>query len=204
MDKIIIGITGGIASGKSSFLSFLKKYRFKTLSADEIVSSLYKKDGLGYKALKALRIKGTFDSDGNLNKKKVRDLIFRNKTIRNRVEKVIHPLVIKEIKDFIKGVPKGSLACVEIPLLFEADKQELCTYTATIYTPETQMIKTLRERYSISAKEAEKMLGTHMDITQKMMRSDIVIFNTGSLKTLQDKAGKLAVVLNKIRGVNKK
>jgi len=207
MDKTVIGITGGIASGKSSFASYLKKHKFYTLSSDEIVSNLYKKGSAGYKALTSLKLKGVLDSDGNINKKKMRDLIFGDKKIREKVERTIHPLVIDEIKTFIKDLPEKSYACVEIPLLFEADLQKLCTYTATIYTPKEQMTKALKERYAITSEEIEKMLGTHMDIALKMMKSNFVILNTGSLGELKNKADKFVAVLyklNKIKGVCKK
>lgn len=205
MEKIMIGITGGIASGKSTFASFLKDHGFQTLNSDEIVGKLYKKDGEGYKAMTALNIEGVVDSDGNLNKKKMRDLIFGNKEIRKKVEKAIHPLVIKEIKAFIDGLPENSFASIEIPLLFEAELQRLCTYTLTIYTPKDHMTKEIKERYSITVEEAEKMLGTHMDINSKLIKSDFVIMNTGSLKELEHKAGTFVSVLKKMqKGVRKK
>ncbi|MFH1222724.1 MAG: dephospho-CoA kinase [Pseudomonadota bacterium] len=200
MKKTIIGITGGIASGKSSFAAYLKKHGFHTLSSDEIVNTLYKKGGAGYKALTSLKIKGVVDKDGELNKKKMRDLIFGDKDIRAKVEKAIHPLVIKEIKSFIERKPDGTYISVEIPLLFEADLQKLCTHTLTVFTPRGQMTKTLKERYSITADEAEKMLGTHMDISLKMLRSDFVILNTGSLMELKKKADIFVSIL-KNRGL---
>ena len=202
MNRLIIGITGGIASGKSTFLTILGKNGFYTISADDIVRKLYQKDAQGYKGLVKLKIDGLFDEDKNINKKRLREIIFSSSEIKDKIEKIVHPLVIEDIKRQIQ-TSKSNRIAVEIPLLFEAGLEDLCTYTVTISTKKELMIKNINDRYGTEKDEAKKMIDSQMDIQIKMKRSDFVIMNDGTLEDFKYKTLEfIKTVENKKRGDN--
>jgi len=202
MDRLIIGITGGIASGKSTFLAILGDNGFHTISADDIVGKLYQKKAPGYKGLIKLKIDGLFDKDGNLNKKKLREIIFSDSSTKDRVEEIIHPFVIEEIKKQIQASTSNKVV-VEIPLLFEVGLENICTYTVTISAKKELMIKNIKDRYVIGKNEAEKMINSQMDIKIKMKKSDFVIINDGNLEDFKCKTLEFIKNLdNKKRGKN--
>ena len=196
MNRTIIGITGGIASGKSTFLAILGEKGFHTISADDIVGKLYDKNADGYKGLIKLNIDDLFDKDKNVNKEKLREIIFSNSAIKDKIEKIIHPLVIKDIKKQIQDCQSNRIA-VEIPLLFEAGLENLCTFTVTISAKKELMTKNINDRYGIGKNEAEKMIDSQMDIQIKMKRSNFVVINDGTLEDLRNKAQELMDKISK-------
>ena len=196
MNRTIIGITGGIASGKSTFLAILGEKGFHTISADDIVGKLYDKNADGYKGLIKLNIDDLFDKDKNVNKETLREIIFSNSAIKDKIEKIIHPLVIKDIKKQIQDCQSNRIA-VEIPLLFEAGLENLCTFTVTISAKKELMTKNINDRYGIGKNEAEKMIDSQMDIQIKMKRSNFVVINDGTLEDLRNKAQELMDKISK-------
>ena len=186
MNRLIIGVTGGIASGKSTFLSILGENGFKIISADEIVKRLYEKGAPGYNAIKGLGIADLFDMNAELNKKRLRHIIFSDVKMKTKVEKMIHPLVISQMKEFIESNHTSNIA-VEIPLLFEAGLEDMCTHTVTIYAKKEMMMRNIKTRYGATEKEAEEMLASQMDIQTKMKMSGFVIMNNETLDDLRNR-----------------
>jgi dephospho-CoA kinase len=193
--RLIIGVTGGIASGKSTFLSILGDSGFVTISSDDIVKKLYEKDAPGYKELVKLGVKGLLDKDGNINKDALRKMVFSDTARKAEIEKLIHPLVIKEIQAQVQANSTKNIA-VEIPLLFEAGLEKMCTHTVTVYADEHMMIDNISARYGITKEEAQKMIYSQMDMQTKMQKSDFVVMNKGTVEDLRNKTLEL---INKIK-----
>lgn len=197
MNRLIIGITGGIASGKSTFLSIMQENGFFTISADDIVRELYKKNERGYFKILELKLGDVLDNEQNLDTKKLRELIFARPEIKDKIEKTIHPLVTSEINRLIKQSEKNKIA-IEVPLLFEAGLENIFTHTVTISAKKDLMIENIVSRYGIQNKDAEKMLGNQMDIQKKVERSTFVIQNNSSYDEFISKGKKLARKLSEV------
>ncbi|MEI6093713.1 MAG: dephospho-CoA kinase, partial [bacterium] len=191
MSRLIIGITGGIASGKSTFLSIMQEQGFLTISADNIVKELYKKDKKGYQKIIELRLDNILDKEQNIDIKRLRELVFSKPEIKNKIELAIHPLVIKELNKLIKQSDKDKIA-IEIPLLFEAKLEKIFSHTVTISAKKGLMIQNIIQRYGIQEKEAEKMLENQMDIEKKVERSTFVLQNNDSYDAFVSKAKALS------------
>jgi dephospho-CoA kinase len=187
MKNPVIGITGIMSSGKSSFCRALSRIGFQIISADNLVQNLYKKNSAGAKALTKLKIKGIVKKDGSVDKPKLRELMFRDKAFRKRVEKLVHPIVISEIKRMLKE-KEDKLVAVEIPLLFEAKLDSLCSYTVTVFREKRHSLSVITDKYKIALTEAENMLNAQLGLAEKMIRSDFTIMNTGSIEDLNKKA----------------
>ncbi len=191
MKPIVIGITGSIASGKSSFTEALASLGIRTLSSDKIVFDICQKDRAGYKALKELKIPDLIDKDKELNKTLLRELVFNNEDIRRKVEEKLHPLVIDEFKKTISSLKDKEILAIEIPLLFEAKAENLCDYTVVVHRDLSKIINSIVDRYKTIKIQAEKMLKTQLSAGEKMLRSNIVILNNSDINALKPKASTL-------------
>lgn len=116
-----VAITGGIATGKSTFLNILKKLGCFCISCDEIVKNLYQKRGIQEKILQLLG-REVLKEDGVLNRELILEKILVNPELKRELENILHPEVLKEVLAFFKKAEeRGEKICfVEVPLLFEA------------------------------------------------------------------------------------
>ncbi len=185
---VVLGITGTMASGKSVFIENLAGFGFKTLSADKIVGDLCQKGQKGYVGLIKLGLKNLTTVDGDIDKSFFRNLVFGDDKIRKQVEVVLHPLVIDDIKQKIAELKQNEKLAVEIPLLFEAGLQNICTYTVAVCRGKSKIIDAVIQRYAISKMEAEKLLKIQMSVGEKIIKADFVVMNTNGLKDLNQKA----------------
>lgn len=171
-NKILIGITGVIASGKSLVVSYLKNLQYEVIDADQVNRDLLKEEGHILAINRFLFEK----EDSYLDKKAVRDLIFNDKEKRKQLEEYLHPLIYQEIKKRISESVK-SIVFVEVALLYEAN-YHFFDHVICVYVPYDDIVKRLSKRDNISIENAKKMIATQMDIEEKCQRSDFCIDNT--------------------------
>jgi dephospho-CoA kinase len=186
-NRLMIGVTGSIASGKSSFCRILKEYGFESINSDEIVSELYQKDGTAYRAIVALGIDNLRKENGELDKENLRKLIFNDPVMKQKIEALVHPLVLEEINSRIQKSIKTKFV-IEVPLLFEAKLEKIFNLIVSVFAEKETIIKNTEKKYNITRLEAEKILSSQMDIEEKMKKSDFVIMNTGTIEDLRVKA----------------
>ncbi|HAM39350.1 MAG TPA: dephospho-CoA kinase [Elusimicrobia bacterium] len=171
-----IGLTGGIASGKSLVISELKKIGINTISSDEIARDVY------YNSDISKRIKSIF---GTLDRKKIANIMFSDIKKRKLLEKIIHPIVIREIKRKIQNLREKNvkIVVVDVPLLFEAKIGYLFDKIIVVYCDNTNQIKRLINRDKINKSKAVERIGTQISLIKKVKMADYIIDNTmGKLK----------------------
>lgn len=179
----VVGLTGNYGMGKSTVTGIFRELGAVTLGTDDIVDSLIEERTVIEKIRAALG-NGIFSNEGKLDKKKVADLIFKDKKLRTALEDILHPLVFKKILEFLtsnKKDLKDRLIIVEIPLLFEKEYTEKFNKTITVYTDEELALKRLATS-GISIEEALLRLKAQMPIGEKKRRADFTINNNGSLE----------------------
>jgi dephospho-CoA kinase len=186
-NRLMIGVTGSIASGKSSFCRILKEYGFESINSDEIVSELYQKDGTAYRAIVALGIDNLKKENGEIDKENLRKLIFNDPVMKQKIEALVHPLVLEEINSRVQKSIKTKFV-IEVPLLFEAKLEKIFNLIVSVFAEKETIIKNTEKKYNITRLEAEKILSSQMDIEEKMKKSDFVIMNTGTIEDLRVKA----------------
>lgn len=184
---IFVGLTGGVAAGKSTFLGLLEKAGVPTLSADAVVHEIYEQsDFIG---LVAQRLGPEVLENGMVNRDAVAEAIFAEPEARVWIEQQIWPRVGQRILDFRKhweSVERPpQVIVVEVPLLFESGMDQAFDLTASVIaTPEERMRRAgERGDVEIEAREARQM-----PQEEKAERSDIVIENDGSIEALENEA----------------
>ncbi len=177
---IKIGITGSLASGKSTVAKLMSKSKYPIFSADKVVAGLYKKRTF------LLKIKKKFNFKNSKNlKKKLKVLIRKDKTALKRLETIIHPLVRREMKSFRKK--KFKIGIFEIPLLIES---KLMKYFDVVIFVNAQRNKRLR-RYKGNEKIFTTLDKRQIISSKKIKFSDHVINNNENRIKLKKKVKNL-------------
>ncbi|MDE5565474.1 MAG: dephospho-CoA kinase [Anaeroplasmataceae bacterium] len=194
--KRIIGITGGIASGKSNISALLQKKGYSVIDSDQISRNLSQKGNAGYQAIVEVFGRQILCNDGTINRKVLGNLIFNDEKARNKLNFAMHPLVINEIKKQIEAL-NVDLIFIDIPLLFEAKLEYLCDEILCAYLPYELQIQRLMMRDKIDFVYADVKIKSQMSLEEKKKKSKYVIDTSGSFEETEEQ---LNEILLKIKG----
>ena len=179
----VIGLTGSIASGKSTVSNKLKSIGYQVIDCDQINHEILKKDNIGYTLVVEAFGNDILNSDLEINRKALGNLIFSNKDLKEKLNNILHPL----IKDIVKREIDGSsekLIFLDCPLLFETDFHKLCDYTIVVYVNLDTQIQRLMQRDGITFPDALKKIYAQMPLDEKLTLADFVVDNCHSLSDL--------------------
>ena len=180
---IIVGITGGIASGKTTVVKFLKKKKFIIHDSDFIVKKMYSKPTKGF--IKHLRDSSLLapTKERKIDKKLIREEIFNSKNKKKKLEQFIHKEVKKSRDNFLKEqkTKKTKLVILDIPLLFEAKLEHICHYIILLYLPRRLKIKRALKRKDMKKDILLKIIKNQLSDTYKKKKADFII-NTSKTK----------------------
>lgn len=197
--KTLIGITGGIGSGKSEVCTQLQNKGFKVLFADLIAKDLYTKDKKLAAALVKRFGKDILNFKGKINLAKLREAIFKSKKNYMDANNIVHPVVIKYLNNEIKKC-KEDLILIESAIIFESNFDKYLDFVVMVYSNKKTRIKRVQLRDGAKIKDIEAVMKYQMDERKKMDRSDIIIMNNKSMEGLTeqiDYVGKLIRLLEK-------
>jgi dephospho-CoA kinase len=184
MTKKIIGLTGGIATGKTTVANYLAQaYDLPILDAD-----IYARQAvcIGSPILDAIAIyygNQILLQNGDLNRQKLGEIIFHHPDERAWVENLIHPYVRDRFLAEIQASTAKILVLV-VPLLFEAGMTDLVTETWVVCCSQQQQLARLMQRNNLTFEQAQARIHTQMPIAEKAARADIVLDNSSTLESL--------------------
>lgn len=184
MTKRIIGLTGGISTGKSTVSTYLAtNHQLPILDAD-----IYAREAvtLGSPVLKAIAQRYGSDillSDGSLNRQKLGQVIFNNCDERHWLEQQIHPDVRDKFVTAIKQLSAQTVVLV-VPLLFEAGMTDLVTEIWVVYCSQQQQLERLMQRDQLTLGQAQARINSQMPIQEKCDRADVILDNSSTLEAL--------------------
>lgn len=183
----IIGLTGGIGTGKSTAEEIFKRLGAYVIDADSIVHQLYKQEHIKEK-LKQIFTEDIFDNNQDIDRKKVARIVFSDKTKRKALEEIIHPEVNKYIDEWLNQIEKNNpdaVAIVSVPLMIETGSYKKYQKIILVYAPkELQIERLIKKGYSYE--EAVSRINAQMDIEEKLKYADYVIINTSTLENLEN------------------
>ncbi len=184
-------ITGNLVSGKSTVLNTFKELGYPTFSADEYVKELYSKNGAGTFLLRRVFGEALIPQDEAVNKNVLFELL-QNPESKEKVEKIIHPLVEQEMLNFFKMCEEKGLekAFAEIPVFFESKNLSFNAknqYKVICVTLSPQAYASRLKSRNIDSERAEILSSWQLPQSEKEKLADIVIDNSGSLEELKEK-----------------
>ncbi|MCA6070618.1 MAG: dephospho-CoA kinase [Endomicrobium sp.] len=184
---MIIGLTGGIATGKSESAKYFEELGAYSIDADAISRDITKQ---GMPALaKLVKIFGNdiLYCDGNLNRQKLANIVFSDKQSKLEVDKVLHVYIIARINEIISRKTNKPNVIVNAPLLFEVGLDRICDKIVVIWIPYDIEVKRLALRDNLNTDEVKKRIDSQMPLEKKTKLADFVIDNSGSKKELKEK-----------------
>lgn len=187
----IIGITGGIASGKSTVTDYLMQKGYQVIDADQVVHELQAKGGKLYQALVSWLGSAILNEAGELDRPKLSQLIFSSQENLAKSSQLQNDIIRQELANRRDQLAKTEETFfMDIPLLFEQDYADWFDEVWLVYVnPETQ-IKRLKARNGYSQEEAQQRLASQMKLEDKVPYADFVIKNDGNLKGLIEQIDK--------------
>eukprot|EP00887_Chlorella_sp_A99_P005667 scaffold1.g5667.t1 len=193
----LIGLTGGIACGKSSVSRILRHEGLTVLDADDIAKQVVDKGRWGYRRVVRAFGNSVLLPDGQIDREALGEMVFANPTARRRLDAATHPAVGLALA---RALLLGWLLCrpavvVDMPLLFESGFYLLCRPRVLVAcTPATQLAR-LAARDGLSGEAAAARVAAQMPLERKRQLADIVVENDGSLAELEAAARGLAARL---------
>jgi dephospho-CoA kinase len=178
----IIGITGGIASGKSVALDVFRKTGIPVWEADKIGHETLRKKEVT--SMLTAAFGQNIATLGKIDRNKLAALVFENDEKRKKLNSLLHPIILNEMQNIVENC-QSSFLVFEVPLLFEENMESCFDLIIHIYCSQSLQIERLQKRNSFSREEAEKRIFSQMDSLLKMQKSDISIENSGSVKQLK-------------------
>ena len=186
----VIGITGGIATGKSTVLQLFAELGALTLSADDFAREVLAKGGLAYRDTVERFGEGILMPDGEIDRAALGAIVFTDPSARADLNSITHPHIIAAMQqavDRFRSAPPApdAVMAVEIPLLIECGLQHTVDEVIVVAAePQTQQSR-LTTRSHLTAEEAQSRIAAQMPIERKIQYADRVIWNSGSLEDLR-------------------
>ncbi len=190
-----IGLTGGIASGKTTITNYIKKHKnIPILDADDLSRELIKPNTYGYKKILDYFGNKIIDNKNNseraINRKLLRKIIFEHSESKEWIEKLLHPLIKEKMIEECRHYKNTQTLVLVIPLLFEAKFEDICTEIWLVKCPRETQKKRLMKRDKISAKEAYESINLQLSFEERRKFSDIILDNSDDqnkwIKTIKE------------------
>ena len=186
---IVVGLTGGIGSGKSAVTKIFESLGVKVVDADVASRQPVMK---GEPALKKIAEKfgaNILTSEGELDRRKLREIIFNDNSAKDWLENLLHPLIHQILIDDLTSA-SSSYAILVSPLLFETNQKDLCSKTIVIDTSEDRQIDRTSKRDNVEPSQVKLIIDSQIDRKSRNELADIIILNDGSLQELEEKVKK--------------
>ncbi len=191
---MILGLTGGIACGKTTISNMFKKFGIEVVDADVVAREVLELPEV-LKEIRETYGDIIFEKD-RLDRKRMRDIIFSSKDNIKKLNLIVHPKVIKIFQDeYNKNKSKEEIVVFDIPLLFEVGLEKFCNKILVVYVGEEIQIERIMKRDGSSRELAKKIIDAQMNLAEKIKLADFTIENSGTIDELEKK---IKFILSKI------
>ncbi|MFC7321115.1 dephospho-CoA kinase [Halobacillus campisalis] len=182
---LVIGLTGSIATGKSTVSKMIKSFQIPVVDADIISREVVEIGKPAYLQIVDIFGEEVLNEDGTLNRKSLGNIVFKDEDKRGQLNGIVHPEVRKEmVRQRDEYLNNGERAVVlDIPLLFESKLTSYADRTLVVYVDEDTQLKRLMDRDGSSEDEANYRINSQISIKEKARLADAVIDNSGTLES---------------------
>ena len=193
----IIGLTGGIASGKSTVSAMLKKKGYAVLDADKIAWQLAEPYHPLWQEYKNRYGDRVLQEDKTLNRRAVADIVFANPQERQWMDSMAHPIIKAEIKRQLAELKNNGCKVVflDVPLLYESGWDAMADIIWVVYVSRENQVQRLCSRNGFAVEEAQRRISVQMSMEEKRARAQVVIDNNGNIGQLRQQVRALLAKL---------
>ncbi len=173
----VVGITGGIGSGKSIICLIFKSLGVPVYNADESVHSLYDRHPEITKRIGKEISENALDKNGKINRKNLAEIVFSNPDKLKILNGIVHPAVKEDFENWLSNHKNFPYVLKEAAILFESGAYKACDKIITVTSPIELRISRVRERDHKSRAETEQIISKQLDDAEKIKKSDFIIIN---------------------------
>lgn len=188
----VLGLTGGIATGKSTVSRVFEEYHIPIISADEVARQVVEPGSVALNEIQAQFGQVYVNNDGTLNRQLLGTLVFGNSQKLDLLNQIMQPKIRAEIQRQVATLKqrKPKLIVLEIPLLFEQHGNQLVDITMVVKVARQVQLDRLMARNQISQHEALNRIHSQMSLAEKIKRADVVIDNAGTVEQTREQVVK--------------
>lgn len=181
---LVIGLTGGIASGKSTVANMFEELNIPVIDADQIAREVVMPKEETYNKIVEFFGESILQEDRTLNRKKLGAIVFADETKRKQLNELIHPAIRKRMLKRRDKYIEKNVPCVvlDIPLLYENKLTHFVEKIIVVYVDEKTQLKRLMNRDHLSEKEAKQRINAQLPLKDKVKLADATIDNRGSIE----------------------
>lgn len=178
----VLGLTGSIATGKSTVAQLFIRENIPIIDADQISHQVIEPNQRAYQQVLRAFGDDILSSDQKINRKKLAELIFNDKAKRDLLNQIVHPIIIDQlIEERDRLISEGhALVVLDIPLLYELNLTNLVDKVIVVYTTRKTQLDRLMHRDQLTKLEAEQRINSQISIEEKKQKADYVIDNNGT------------------------
>ena len=201
-NRLVLGVTGGIGSGKSTVAGMLEALGAPVIDSDIIARRVVEPGKPAWKEIVAHFGEKVLQADGRIDRKKLADIVFNDAEERKKLENFTHPIIMEELARQVNEIaekdPEAIIQAI-VPLLIEINQQHRFHKVLVVHVPEAVQIERLVKRDGIGKEEAADRLKAQLPIDAKLAYADFVIYNQGSLEETKKQVKTLWEELKRIQ-----
>ena len=192
--KYIVGLTGGLASGKSTIARMLIERGFDVIDADEVARDVVKPGSESLEKIVNRWGSEILNDDGSLNRKKLASIVFKDKSQRKELEKILHPEILNRMIQLAEN-SANEIVILVAPLLFEEQLDEWCDFTVSLTAPDEVRIERAMKKHKINREMVQDRMKAQLSEKKRNSKADYVVNTDCTIEELQSKVDNL---INKI------
>lgn len=197
-NKIIIGITGSIGTGKSTVSNYLISKGYSVVDADKISKGAYNIGSNGYKAILEVFGVEILNSNGEVDRKKIKKIVFDNSNMLQRLNMAIHPIIINEIEKEIEILLESqNVVFLDAPLLIETELHKKVDKIIVVGCDKNEQINRIIKRDKITADMAISIINSQMSIDEKLKFADYIVYNNSTIENLYSQVDEIILEIKK-------